>query len=119
MSHRVMTPRHMLVLQAALRFWQDEMRPHSTDLMAGYIGDHVPEDELPDADDVAWIADNFHRSRLRYSVISLDGNQLLYDRLYVEPEAAEQAIGTAEARVGTLLLLMDDDADSGDLNAID
>ena len=110
MPNRALTPKHLLVLQATLLFWQDEMRPHDPELLAAYVGEPVTDVELPDEDDVTWIADNFDRFRLRYVATSLDGSRLLYDRLYAEPEAAEQALGTSEGRVGTLLILMDEEA---------
>ena len=106
MPHRALTPRHLLVLHAALRFWQEEMQPYRADLMATYLNDASPG-QLPDEDDVTWVADNFDRYRVRYAAVSLDGNRLLYDRLFVEPVAAEQALGTTEGRVATLLLLCD------------
>lgn len=107
MTHGAMTPQHQLAIVAALRFWQDEMQPHDADLIASYLPEEVEEEELPGPHDFEWISDNFERFRLRYAALSMDGNRLIYDRLFIEPKGVQQGIGSNEGRVGTLLVLMD------------
>ncbi|EDL62286.1 hypothetical protein [Gimesia maris] len=99
----MLTRQDILLINAALQFWAEEMDPENTQMLKLYAG-------VPAADQV-WMPDEIQRlrkqlssARLKYAVTNASGTELLTTELFSTPQAADQAKTVATAQVGTLLL---------------
>lgn len=104
MSDRtILTPRHIAAIQAALRYWAEEMEPHDAELFSAYLEGESPA-ELPTSDDVAWLRENLKRVNVRYAICWAGSLTLADDRLFESIEQAEAARMAAEEPIVPVLV---------------
>lgn len=89
----------LLIVQAALLFWQEEMCPHGEDVMRPYF--RTSEAEPLSAQEVEDLRRQFNPARLRYAAYDITVGQLTDTELFVD---AEEAIQSSEiGHVATVL----------------
>lgn len=96
------TERDVVLLRAALRYWQDEMAPHDSDMMAAYF-ETDKRDALPGPHECIGLLERLEKCSIRYAVCDADNGTIVENCLYQTLVDAEA--GSADnLRVATVLL---------------
>ena len=97
----MLTLQQLATLQAALRYWQEEMCPHGVDLMRPYLGSDQIEPLT--ATEIARVSKIFAPPSVRYVLYRRRPLRLLTTELFPSAEAALQQASPGSA-VATVLL---------------
>ena len=98
----MLTRQDILLINAALQFWAEEMDPEDTQMLKLYAGDQNV-DQIWTPDEIQWLRRQLASARLKYAVANIAGTALQTTELFSTPQAAEQARTDATAQIGTLL----------------
>ena len=86
----MLTPSHLAVIRAALKFWDEEMSPHDSGIYAPYFDEPiVTGDWIKPA--VQSLRAQLSSCQLRYAACSPDGAALASDKLFESLEKAQAA----------------------------
>ncbi|WP_417390492.1 hypothetical protein [Gimesia sp.] len=99
----MLTRQDILLINAALQFWAEEMEPEDTQMLKLYAGDPTA-DQIWSPETIQRLRRQLDSARLKYAVTNASGTELQTTELFSTPQAAEQAKTEATAQVGTLLL---------------
>ena len=99
----MLQPRHLVLIRAALQFWDEEQSPHGAEAFAGYIEEPIPDDELT-SEDVEYLRAQLKHCELRYLLCDEDGSELIGQRLFETVEAAEHADSAGTAMIAAVLI---------------
>lgn len=100
---RLLTPRHRAVLQAALRFFDEELTPHGSAAMRPYF-DQPPRPSLKSRE-IQDLRDILRRCELRYVGYDPTTSQLVGTELSKTPEEALPLAESRNCLPATLLIL--------------
>ena len=99
----MLTPSHLTVIRAALKFWDEEMSPHDPGIYTGYFDEPIGTGD--------WIkpAVQFLRAQLsscqwRYVACSPDGAALASDQLFETLEDAQKTFPVHTAQIAAVLI---------------
>ena len=99
----MLTTRHLAVIRAALKFWDEEMSPHGTAAFTGYADEPIVGGELTSSD-VTHVRKQLDRIELRYAVCDEDVTELIGGQLFETAEEAESAQHSRVERIVTVLV---------------
>lgn len=99
----MLTRQDILLINAALQFWAEEMDPEDTQMLKLYADDPTA-DQIWSPETIQWLRRQLDSARLKYAVTNASGTELQTTELFSTPQAAERAKTEATAQVGTLLL---------------
>lgn len=99
----MLTRQDILLINAALQFWAEEMEPEDTQMLKLYAGDPAA-DQVWTPDEIQRLRRQLASARLKYAVTNASGTALQTTELFSTPQAAEQARTETTDLVATLLL---------------
>ncbi len=93
----------IMLIRAALQFWYEEMDLDDAKMFAIYAG--VPK-IVPNwgEEDIQRLRQELLAARLRYAVCQHDATGVKSPRLFITPEAANQAMADASDQLGVVLV---------------
>ena len=99
----MLTNRHLVLVRAALMFWDEEMSPHGAVAFTGYVDGPVSGGELT-GEDVRHVRQQFDGCMLRYALCDEQATQLIGEQLFQTVEEAESAGKNRAAKIVTVLV---------------
>lgn len=93
----------LMLIRAALRFWQDEMSPHDLGLAASYFA-AGKSDSLPLDVGMEQLLNRLEACHLRYVIYDPDHEMILHSRLFESAEVAKQNCADHVAIATTLVI---------------
>ena len=99
----MLQPRHLVLIRAALQFWDEEQSPHGAEAFTGYVEEPLPDGELTN-EDVEYLRLQLGHCELRYLLCNEEGSELISQRLFETVEAAELADSDGTAMVAAVLI---------------
>ena len=102
----MLQPRHLVLIRAALQFWDEEQSPHGIEAFTGYVEEPLPDGELT-TEDVEYLRLQLGQCELRYLLCDEDGSELISQRLFETVEAAEQDDSEGGAMIVAVLIFRD------------
>ena len=97
----MLTSRHLVLLRAAMTFFDEENSSHGPKVISLYLDE--PLDPVPTASDVAELRTLIQNCQLRYVRCDATASRLLDDRLHASIEEAERRRTDPEERVVTAM----------------
>jgi hypothetical protein len=98
----MLTTRHLAVIRAALKYWDDEMSPHGAGSFAAYLDEPSLAGDLT-GEDVTHARQQLANCTARYGVCDEAATTLIGGQLFATIEEAER---TAEATSGKLVTVL-------------
>ena len=99
----MLQPRHLVLIRAALQFWDEEQSPHGTAAFTGYVEEPLPGGELTN-EDIKYLRVELAHCELRYLLGTEDGSELISQRLFETVDAAEHADSEGAAIIAAVLI---------------
>ncbi|GEM_PF-2106114 len=100
----MLTRQEIMLIRAALQFWCEEMDLEDSDLFTIYAGDPAANQKW-EQEDIQRLRQELLAARLRYAVCQHDATGVKSPRLFITPEAANQAMADASDQLGVVLVL--------------
>jgi len=98
----LLTKRHLAVIRAALRFFDEEMSPHGPDVSKHYFDEPLESDLT--ADEVRQLRELLRICELRYACCDRTGTSLIRQELLTTPEDVRNAMNISFGRIASVLL---------------
>jgi hypothetical protein len=99
----MLQPRHLVLIRAALQFWDEEQSPHGIEAFTGYVEEPLPGGELT-TEDVEYLRLQLGQCESRYLLCDEEGSELIGQRLFETVDAAAQADSEGAAMVAAALI---------------
>ena len=99
----MLEPRHLVLIRAALQFWDEEQSPHGREAFTGYVDEPLTDGELTN-EDVEYLRLQLGQCELRYLLCDEEGSALISQRLFETVEAAAQADSGGAAMIAAVLI---------------
>lgn len=99
----MLQPRHLVLIRAALQYWDEEQSPHGTEAFNGYVDESLPDGELT-AEDVTFLRTLLPHCQHRYALCNDEGRELIHERLF---ETIEEAAAVEQGVVAAVLIFRD------------
>ena len=81
----MLADKHITAIRAALRYWEEEMAPHGSDVIDAYLAEEAIK-KRPCPEDFSNLQQHLANCSIHYVVVNSDLNQIIDGRLHCNPE---------------------------------
>ncbi|MCA9124840.1 MAG: hypothetical protein H6822_24575 [Planctomycetaceae bacterium] len=99
----MLTPRHLAVIRAALKYWDEEMSPHRAGSFAAYLDEPSLAGNLT-SEDVTYARQQLANCTARYAACDEAATTLIGGQLFATIVEAERTSEAGSGRVVTVLV---------------